>query len=93
MTIQQMILIYIGGINIISLMMYGIDKHKAKIHAWRIPESTLICLAAAGGGAGCWSAMHLFHHKTKHRKFTILVPMFTILWTVGLVYFYIVKKA
>ncbi|MBS6511534.1 MAG: DUF1294 domain-containing protein, partial [Clostridiales bacterium] len=28
-----------------------------------------------GGAAGMLLAMHLFRHKTQHRKFTILVPL------------------
>lgn len=86
MTIWKAVLIYLCLINLIAFILYGVDKKKAERHAWRIPESTLILLAVIGGGLGAYSAMHVFHHKTKHPKFTILVPLFLALWTAGIGY-------
>ena len=40
---------YLLAINIITFIVYGIDKLKAKHSWWRIPESTLLILAAVGG--------------------------------------------
>ena len=37
--------------------------------------STLLGLAAAGGSVGALLGMHLFHHKTRKKKFTIGVPL------------------
>ena len=34
-----------GVISLITFFAYGIDKLKAKLGAWRIPEKTLICLS------------------------------------------------
>lgn len=89
---QEMILIYLVFINLAAFAVYGADKKKAEHHAWRIPENTLIGLCAAGGGIGSWSAMLFFHHKTKHPKFTILVPLFTAVWTAGILYLFIKLK-
>ena len=36
-------------INIAAFAAYGIDKRRARKHEWRIPEATLIGLAAVGG--------------------------------------------
>lgn len=41
----------------------------------RTPEATLLLLAALGGSVGALLAMHLFRHKTRHKKFTIGVPV------------------
>jgi uncharacterized membrane protein YsdA (DUF1294 family) len=68
-------------------MIYAIDKWKAKHQKWRIPETTLLCLAMAGGALGAYIGMQLFRHKTKHKKFTFLVPLFLLLWLVGVIYF------
>jgi len=62
------------GINLISFIVYGIDKRKAKKRLWRIPEATLIGLALMGGSVGAFLGMKFFHHKTKHIKFYVGVP-------------------
>ena len=47
---------------------------QAKRGAWRIPERTLILLAAVGGSIGAYAGMRVFHHKTRHNKFKYGVP-------------------
>lgn len=59
----------IVGMGVIAFAAYGIDKSKAKRHAWRIPEATLLGLSALGGCFGGIAAMLLFRHKTKHWYF------------------------
>lgn len=73
-------LIYAATVNIIAFILYGADKLKAKKHKWRIPEATLIFFAAIGGAIGALLGMSLFRHKTKHLKFLITVPLFTVIW-------------
>ncbi len=75
--------IYILIVNIIAFVMYGIDKSKAIHGQWRIPEATLIGIAALGGGLGALLGMLVWHHKTKKWKFRILVPALLILWIVA----------
>jgi len=52
-----------------------IDKHKARKNLWRIPEATLWGVALCGGSFGCILGMHTAHHKTKHLKFSIGLPI------------------
>lgn len=66
-------------LNLITFIAYGIDKRKARKGQWRIPESTLLWLAVAGGSVGAWCAMKCFHHKTLHRKFAWGVPTILLL--------------
>ena len=66
-------------INIVAYLLYGLDKKKARKHAWRIPERTLLMSAALGGGIGAWLGMNVFRHKTQHMRFTVLVPAFIML--------------
>ena len=42
-------IVYLGVINILSFLIYGLDKLKAKYHKWRISEKTLLLLAIVGG--------------------------------------------
>jgi uncharacterized membrane protein YsdA (DUF1294 family) len=76
---KNIFLIYLILINIIAFIMYGADKRKAVKRQWRIPERTLIGVAVLGGGFGALLGMRVFHHKTKHPKFTIGVPAIIII--------------
>lgn len=67
--------IYIILINLIAFVVFGIDKRKARKGQWRVPESTLFILALIGGSIGALLGMLAFRHKTKHRKFTIGIPL------------------
>ena len=65
--------------NLIVFCVYGLDKYKAKKDKWRIPEKTLLLLAFFFGGLGAFLGMRVFRHKTKHRLFTIGVPLCLLL--------------
>ena len=65
--------------NIVTFMMYSIDKRRANKGQWRIKESTLILVAFLMGGVGTFFGMTLLRHKTKHLKFRILLPLALIL--------------
>lgn len=70
--------IYFLIINIVTFLIYGVDKWKAKHNAWRISERTLLLTALLGGSIGALVGMYVFHHKTKHAVFRILIPLFVI---------------
>ena len=88
-TIQQMIVIYLIAINVVTFFIYGIDKYKAKNAKWRISEATLLGLAAFGGSIGAWLGMKVWHHKTMHKKFKYGVPAIIMIQIViiGSLYF------
>lgn len=67
--------IYLLLINAAGYLFMQIDKKKAKKGAWRIPEATLMTVAAFGGSLGCLIGMYQFRHKTKHKKYTIGIPL------------------
>ena len=73
-------LIYLAVINVVTFLMYGIDKwrstsgrllptgrKKAKNSKWRIRETALLGLAVLGGSIGAWLGMKVWHHKTQHK--------------------------
>ena len=76
--------IFILFINLLGFVFYGVDKAKAKGRGRRIPERVLLWVARLGGGVGCWHGMMFFRHKTKHTRFMILVPLWTVLWAAAL---------
>ena len=75
---------YLLFVNLLALVMYGIDKKRAMQKRFRIPERTLLWMARLGGGVGSWLGIKLFRHKTKHTRFRILVPLWILIWVVGI---------
>lgn len=69
------ILYYLVLINVITFLIYGIDKLKAKKGKWRIPEATLLLLSILGGSIGAWLGIKVWHHKTMHKKFKYGIPI------------------
>ena len=65
-------------INLLVLLIYGMDKRKARKQQWRIPERTLLLLAVLGP-FGAVFGMYAFHHKTQKPKFYIGVPLIMLL--------------
>lgn len=101
----ELFIYYIIAINIITFIVYGIDKWIAirngkteSLHyshplsrgskGRRIPEATLLLLAAIGGSIGAWWGMMVFRHKTKHWKFKLGVPVIFLLQFASLVFVY-----
>lgn len=84
----KIILIYLAAVNLVTFVMYGIDKYKAKKAKWRIPEATLLLMAAIGGSIGAWTGMQVWHHKTLHKKFKYGVPVIFLLQVALTFYLY-----
>ncbi len=75
----RLLLYYLLAANLLTFVIYGIDKWKSRHNRWRIPEATLLLLAALGGSIGALLAMRVFHHKTQHKKFRYGVPAILII--------------
>ena len=82
---------YFTIINAAAIAAYGWDKLCAIRKWWRVPELTLLGIAAIGGSVGALLAMKLFHHKTLHLKFKYGVPLILVLQVAGLVYLHMPK--
>ena len=80
---------YLIIINIITFLIYGLDKYKSVKHKYRISEKTLIVLSIIGGTLGAPLGMIVFHHKTKKIKFIISIPLILIIWIIVLIWVYI----
>ena len=86
MGLLKLLLIWLIFINIITYIIYAIDKYKSMHHKWRIRESTLILLAVIGGSVGALLAMYTVRHKTKHNQFRIGVPVILAVQIIGGIY-------
>ena len=68
MSQRKILLLYLGAINLVTFILFGIDKYAAIKGKWRIPVATLLGFSFAGGAIGCIIAMYLFHHN-KHKNY------------------------
>lgn len=85
---MDVIFIYAVAVNAVAFLMYGVDKWNAKHDLRRIPEKTLLAIAAVGGSVGAYGGMQLFRHKIRKPKFYIGVPLIFAIQMGILVYIY-----
>lgn len=72
--------IYLIVVNILGMWLFAFDKYQAKRQKPRIRENTLLKLGLVGGAFGEVVGMFLFRHKTKQKRFRILLPIFCLVW-------------
>lgn len=72
-------IIYLLLINFVSIIVTVLDRQKAKKHKWRIKESTLLIFSALGGSVCMYITMLLIHHKTRHLKFMVGIPVIFVI--------------
>ena len=85
--IQEAVIYYLVIINIVTFLVYGIDKWKARKAMWRVREASLLMLAVLGGSIGAWLGMKVWLHKTQHKKFRYGIPAIIIIQLVIIGYF------
>lgn len=93
---QYIPLIAIGWLAVVSLISIVIciyDKIAAKkLPKHRTPEKTLIMLSILGGSLAMYITMQIIHHKTRHAKFMIGIPVIMACQiALVILYFYFVK--
>ena len=76
---NTILLIWVLAWTLIAFVLMGADKWKAKHNSWRVPEKTLFLTALLGGSVGALAGMYLFRHKTRHKRFTMGIPLVLIL--------------
>lgn len=73
--------------NMLTLVIYGIDKTAARKTWRRVPESTLLVFGVVGGWPGAIVGQQLFRHKTQKQPFKtyfIISVLVSILVTVAI---------
>ena len=84
---MKYLFLYLAIINAVGFLLMLIDKWKAKHNRWRIPEATLMGVAALGGSVGSLLGMYTVRHKTKHIKFTVGIPVILVVQIFAAIYF------
>ncbi|ECG1029096.1 TPA: DUF1294 domain-containing protein [Salmonella enterica] len=73
--------------NVLTLVIYGIDKTAARKTWRRVPESTLLVFGVVGGWPGAIVGQQLFRHKTQKQPFKtyfVISVLVSILVTVAI---------
>lgn len=70
---------YLACFNLLAFLLMYTDKRFAIRKMRRIPESVLWMSAVLGGSIGAILGMHVFHHKTRKKRFSIGMPLVLIL--------------
>jgi len=76
---HKWLLVYAIAVNAIAVVLTLWDKHRAKRRKGRVSESTLLWWGAVGGAPLMLLAMLLSHHKTKHAKFMVGLPLLLLM--------------
>ena len=76
------LLCYFIAVNIIGFILPAADKSKSRKGQWRIPEKHLFLIAIIGGSVSEYISMRIYHHKTKHKRFMIGIPVIIFLQAV-----------
>jgi uncharacterized membrane protein YsdA (DUF1294 family) len=66
---------YLAVISAVAAAVTVFDKLSAKTHGRRVPERTLLLLAALGGSASMYAVMLVIRHKTRHIRFMAGIPL------------------
>ena len=83
------IIAYFAAVNLIGYASMGIDKYRAQNHKWRISEAMLFFFAIIGGSIGSIIGMKFFRHKTKHKLFTIGLPIVLVIQILLILYLWL----
>lgn len=72
---MKVLLWYLLIVNVLTFIMFNLDKWFATTGGWRISENTLVIASLAGGGIGGYMGMKFAHHKTKKPVFSVGLPV------------------
>jgi len=64
MELTYILFVLVVLLNIITFVVFGIDKKRRKEGGDRISETTMFMLGMFGGSLGATLGMHYFHNKT-----------------------------
>ena len=80
------LLVFLAAINLLTFVLFCVDKHRAKTGDWRIPEGVLLGLSLAGGSVGGLLGMLVAHHKVRKARFMVGLPLTIMLQAAILVH-------
>ena len=76
---HKYLLIYLLIINILTFIIFAVDKYKAVKNRRRVRITVLLFLAFIGGTIGALCGIYFLRHKTNKNYFTLGVPMILLM--------------
>lgn len=76
---MKYILIWLVIISVFSSIITVYDKIAAKAKTRRIPEKVLLLTGLSGGAVAMFVTMLIIHHKTRHAKFMLGLPIIILI--------------
>lgn len=70
---------YILLMNIWAFALYRIDKKHARQRKTRVSEKKILRVCIFGGAGGGLLGMVMLRHKTKHKKFSVSIPVLFVI--------------
>ena len=67
--------LYLIAVNLFAVVITAHDKSAAVLHRRRVPERTLMFIAAVGGAPAMYLTMIVIRHKTRKPFFMIGIPL------------------
>lgn len=83
---NKLLIIYLLFINIVTFIVFAIDKYNAIKQRSRIRIVTLLFMAFIGGSIGGLLAMYIFRHKIRKDYFSVGLPMILIMQIILIFY-------
>ncbi|KAE9631068.1 DUF1294 domain-containing protein [Parasedimentitalea maritima] len=71
--------LYLFTINALEILLFMLDKRRARLGHWRISERTLLIVALVGGTPSAYWSRRLFRHKTRKQPFSTLLHVIALL--------------
>ncbi len=66
---EILIALYLLAVNALAVGAFWLDKRRAEMGGWRVPERTLLAIAFWGGSTSALCAQQLLRHKTRKQPF------------------------
>lgn len=82
---MDLIIYYLCAVSLISAVICVYDKISAIRGWWRVSESLLMTLSFIGGSVAMYAVMRIIHHKTRHNKFMLGIPLMIVMQIVAVV--------
>ena len=73
-----MFYLWLIAVNVAGIVATVHDKSAARRGAWRVSERTLFILCILGACPGIYLTMRIIHHKTRHKRFMLGIPLIFI---------------